>query len=335
VNAPLVFARFRHWNNVALSSIISTWFVLASAVGLDAVLGDPSYRYHPVRVIGSFAVSVERALWRPEGGRIRGFLAWFIVVALCGGLAAALHCSARYANRWLGHVVDVWLIYFTIAARDLGHHAQRVMLALEAENLDEARRAVGCIVGRDTDILDQAEICRATVETVAESTVDGVTAPLFWATLLGPIGAVLYRAINTLDSMWGHRDEHYERFGCVAARCDDAANYIPARLTVGWVTIAAFVLRYCAGNSWRFAWQHGPRHASPNSGLSEAAFAGALDVTLGGANRYSGEWLDGPRFGASESRANPQTIRQSVRLMWVTTGIAAAMLCSLLAIVVR
>ena len=173
-----------------------------------------------------------------------------------------------------------------------------VFRPLAAGNLVEARRRVGAIVGRDTDRLDEAGVVRAAVESVAESTVDGVTAPLFFAAVAGPVGAMVYRAVNTLDSMFGHQDDAYRRFGWAAARIDDLANYLPARLTAPLLCLAALLLRLAVrAGAARSLLRDGRNHASPNSGLAEAAMAGALGVQLGGLTYYDGQPLEKPTIG--------------------------------------
>ncbi|MGE5788078.1 MAG: adenosylcobinamide-phosphate synthase CbiB, partial [Myxococcales bacterium] len=306
--------------------MIASVLTLPIAVAMDALAGDPEFRLHPVRLIGSFASRVERLLYATGTGRLRGAVGWLAVTSTSGVVACGLRHAAHLCHPLLGVVTDAALVYFTIAPRDLDRHARRVEAALRADDLAFARQRVGEIVGRDTEVLDAAGVSRAAVEAVAESTVDGVTAPLFWAALLGPVGAVVYRAANTLDSMWGHHDERYEQFGFTAARLDDVANYVPARLTVFCITGAAAVLGLRPVSAWRTAWKHGPRHASPNSGLSEAGFAGALGVTLGGRNRYDGQWHEGPRFGLDEGDACAQTIRESIRLMWGSTLLMTSLL---------
>jgi adenosylcobinamide-phosphate synthase len=303
-----------------------TSLILVSALALDAILGDPAWRFHPVRLMGALASRVEAWLRNCGSGRIHGFAAWLVVTSLSVFAALVASLFGHRLHFAVGTAVDVCLVYFTIAPRDLTRHAQRVQNALAIGDLVGARRAVGHIVGRDTEVLETADVSRAAIEAVAESTVDGVTAPLFWAALLGPLGAVLYRAVNTLDSMWGHHDERYEHFGFIAAKSDDLANYLPARLSVIWICAAALLLHLRVSDAWRAARQHGKRHASPNSGLSEAAFAGALGVMLGGKNRYDGQWHDGPSFGFLERSVTPETIRHSIRLMWFTTLIAIAFL---------
>ncbi|HEY5958508.1 MAG TPA: CobD/CbiB family cobalamin biosynthesis protein, partial [Polyangiaceae bacterium] len=188
------------------------------------------------------------------------------------------------------------------------------------------RSAVGHLVGRDTDILDATEVSRAAVEAVAESTVDGVTAPLFYACLFGPLGAVGYRAINTLDSMWGHHDELYEHFGWASARADDLAGLIPARLTLLWIAAGAALCGLRPIAALRIAWRDARKHQSPNSGIPEAAFAGALGIVLGGRNRYAGVWSQTVTFGSGSAYPDVQTIHDSVVLMLMTTLLCTATL---------
>ena len=195
--------------------------------------------------------------------------------------------------------MSIVVIYTTIAARDLARHSMAVFRPLAAGDLVEARRRVAAIVGRDTERLDEAGVVRAAVESVAESTVDGVTAPLFFAVVAGPVGAMVYRAVNTLDSMFGHQDERYRQFGWAAARIDDLANYLPARLTAPLVCLAALCclrLRPAAARCESLL-RDGRKHASPNAGLAEAAMAGALGVQLGGVNYYDGQPLEKPTIG--------------------------------------
>ena len=180
-------------------------------------------------------------------------------------------------------------------------------------------------VGRDTERLDEPGIVRAAVESVAESTVDGVTAPLFWAIVAGPVGAVVYRAVNTLDSIFGHRDDRYGQFGWASARIDDLANFLPARLTAPLVSLAALLLRQRAGQSLRILLRDGRKHSSPNSGLAEAAVAGALGVQLGGVSYYGGEPLERPTLGDPLTPLSAAQIRAANGLMFATAGLFLAL----------
>jgi adenosylcobinamide-phosphate synthase len=242
-------------------------------------------------------------------------------LAVVGGFTAVGVLAAGAPHPWLGDAVGVVLIYTTLAARDLTRHSRAVHSALTAGDLDEARRRVGMIVGRDTGRLDEPEVARAAVESVAESVVDGVTAPLFFALLFGPLGAMLYRAINTLDSMFGHRDERYRDFGLAAARADDVANWLPARLTFPAIVVAAFLLGLRPGAALRVGLRDHARHPSPNSGWSEAAFAGALGVRLGGVNVYGGVPNERPSLGEPHQTLTPRHLTLANRLMYVASAL--------------
>lgn len=299
---------------------------LPAALALDLALGDPATSWHPVRLIGRYAAWVEAHTYAESRGGLRGAVAFFAVVGIVVLGAWLLYGFACRAHPAVGFAVGSLMTYTAVAPRDLATHVQRVFKALARNDLAESRQRVGAIVGRDTDLLDAPEICRAAVEAVAESTVDGIVAPLFWASILGPVGALGYRVVNTLDSMWGHRDARYARFGTVAARADDLVNYLPARLALLWIALAAIIVGLNARAALVIGVRHGPRHASPNSGLPEAAFAGALEVTLGGRNRYDGQWHEGPTFGSASTKPELRHLVMSLRLMWVVTIIGATML---------
>jgi adenosylcobinamide-phosphate synthase len=292
------------------------------AVAIDLLLGDPEWLPHPVRGIGRLALGLETLARRTLGGtRIAGLVTALSTYALAGGAAWATIRLAAAVHPLAGDVMSILVIYTTIAARDLARHSMAVLRPLVAGDLVEARRRVGAIVGRDTDRLDEAGVTRAAVESVAESTVDGVTAPLMFAVLAGPVGAMVYRAINTLDSLFGHQDERYGQFGWAAARIDDLANYIPARCTAPLLCLAAWLLRLRPRLAWRTLLRDGRNHASPNAGLTEAAMAGALGVQLGGVNHYDGQPLEKPTIGAAIVPLSAQHIRLANALMFVTAGL--------------
>jgi adenosylcobinamide-phosphate synthase len=229
--------------------------------------------------------------------------------------------GATLLHPWLGSLVSILLLYTTIAPRDLVRHSTEVYTPLAAGDLPEARRRVGMIVGRDTAALDEAGVARATVESVAESMVDGVTAPLFFAVLGGPMGAMLYKAINTMDSMFGYKNERYRAFGWAAARLDDLANFLPARLTSLMIPAAAFLLRFDAKGSFSILLRDRRKHASPNSGHTEAAVAGALGVQLGGPSPYFGRMVEKPTLGEAVRSIEPQDILRANRLMLLSSAI--------------
>ncbi|MGA2617063.1 MAG: adenosylcobinamide-phosphate synthase CbiB [Thermoguttaceae bacterium] len=320
-------------------------YQILCAVALDLALGDPRWLPHPVRGIGRLTGCLERLgrRWLGFWPRIAGLavaLAVYLIVGLAawggirlaGFVATGTFSGPLWAEKCacpLADLVSIVVIYWAIAPRDLLRHSMAVYRALAAGELVEARRRVAQIVGRDTAGLDEAEIVRAAVESVAESTVDGVTAPLVFAAVAGPVGAIVYRAVNTLDSMLGHREEPYAEFGWAAARIDDLANYVPARLTAPLVCLAALVLRRRPWAALKVLARDGRRHPSPNAGLAEAAAAGALGIRLGGRNYYDGRPSDGPTLGDPLVPLSPRHIVAANRLMLATTGLVLALLLPL------
>lgn len=231
---------------------------------------------------------------------------------------------------WLGSVLSIGLASMTLAARDLWDHVRAVDGPLQAGDLPAARRAVAMIVGRDTENLSDSEVARATVETVAESTADGVIAPLLYLAVGGAPLALAYKAVNTLDSMIGHRDERYANFGWASARLDDLANWIPARIAAVLLIIGAALTTRQLGqsrNGWRVLRRDGGKHPSPNSGRPEAAMAGVLGVRLGGTNFYDGIAQTSPVLGEEGRSVQPGDIATAAKVM-----AAASMLGVLLAV---
>ncbi|NLD94215.1 MAG: cobalamin biosynthesis protein CobD [Fibrobacter sp.] len=296
-------------------------FIITAALLLDIILGDPRWLPHPVRGIAAIATVCERFFRKAcfFSLRIAGILTALTIIGLCS-TAAILILKATSELHWtVAAAAGIFILYVSIAPRDLINHAHAVYKALILDSLDNARLKVAMIVGRDTANLDKKGITRAAVETVAESLVDGVTAPLFYALLFGPAGALTYRAINTLDSMFGHKNERYRYFGWASARIDDIANYLPSRITVPFIWLASCILRYNVKNSIYIFFRDKRNHHSPNSGLSEAAFAGALDVRLGGLNYYDGIADKKPFIGDPVRELEPSDIMKANLLMLSTT----------------
>jgi adenosylcobinamide-phosphate synthase len=277
----------------------ATGFEMLAGVGLDVLIGDPQWLPHPVRGFGWLAARLE-SLFRSAGLplRLAGVLFWLSAVSVAGAAVAA---SVVWLPRpW----ISIYWIFALLAIRDLEFEAALVVRALRAQDLEGARRLLGRIVGRDTGSLDEAEVMRATVETVAENLSDAVVAPLFYLALAGPVGIGVYKAINTLDSMVGYRNIRYGEFGWASARADDLANLIPARLTAVLIWCCALILRYDTRRSVTVTLRDARRQPSPNSGYPEAAVAGALGIRLGGLNYYDGvpsrkEFLGDPVFPLS------------------------------------
>lgn len=300
---------------------------------LDLLIGDPEAMPHPVKLIGKAIACLERAL--------RKFFKGYQAQKIAGLFLVIFIVLASYLSTWfiivestkihiaLGFAVSVLFCFFVLSTKCLALEATKIYRLLLKENIKEARHALSLIVGRDTAALNKSGVVRATVETVAENTVDGVIAPLFYLILGGPALGMAYKAVNTLDSMVGYKNNSYKHFGFAAAKIDDIANYIPARIT-GLIMIAA---SYITGMNWKNCfktvlrdWQKNP---SPNSGVAEAAVAGALGVQLGGSNYYQGKRYIKPLIGLPFVRLSPGHIQGAVTIMYTTaflfllTGIIA------------
>jgi adenosylcobinamide-phosphate synthase len=289
---------------------------------LDAAIGDPRWFPHPVRWMGSLVDWYDRRVYRhllsPAKQRIAGLL---LAVALPSGVYAVgilLIWSGNSIDSLWGSAVAVLMAWTTLAARDLIDHVLAVHGALQSVSLAEARTAVAKIVGRDTEEMGESDIVRATVETIAESTADGIMAPLFYLALGGAPLALAYKAISTLDSMIGHLDDRYRWFGWASARLDDVANFLPARLTAFLLVLSVgIVSRSWAAmqRTWKILLRDGERHPSPNSGRPEAAMAGALGVQLGGINRYDGIPIERPCLGDPDQPLTRDHIGRALTLM--------------------
>ncbi|HEX2955460.1 MAG TPA: adenosylcobinamide-phosphate synthase CbiB [Chitinispirillaceae bacterium] len=298
---------------------------------LDFIMGDPRWFPHPVKIIGRAAIALEkpmRVIFRNT--RFAGVMTAFTIIAVSAGLTTLLLFMARQIHPFMADVLGIIIIYTTLAARDLQRHSIRVFRALKSGDLPEARKALSMLVGRDTEELDEPQIVRGVVESVAENLVDGVTAPLFFAIIGGPVGAIIYKAINTLDSTFGYKTPRYLLFGWASARIDDLANWLPARLTTPCIVIAAALMGKNFAGAVRIARRDGLKHDSPNSGISEAAFAGALGVQLGGLNYYNGEAHYGQLIGDSVITLDRYHIRKANTLMYLS-----AILFGLIGIIIR
>jgi adenosylcobinamide-phosphate synthase len=293
---------------------------IIAAFGIDLLLGDPRWLPHPVKFIGRFAMALEPWLRRAiPNARAAGILAVLTVMAVTGGTTMLILAAATWLHPAMADAVSIMLLYTCFAGRDLAQHSGQVYRALAVGDLPLARSRVAMLVGRDTDRLDEPELVRATVESVAENMVDGVTAPLLFAAIGGPLGALLYKAINTLDSTFGYKNERYLYFGWAAARLDDVANFVPARLTAPLAVLAAAMLGLRPLGAWRIFRRDGRKHPSPNSGLAEAAVAGALGVQLGGTNWYFGTATERPRMGDPLHPLVRAHILKTNRLMLLTS----------------
>lgn len=291
--------------------------IVLGAVVMDLFLGDPRTLPHPVVIIGWLISWLEGVLrQRISDPRLAGVALLVITVGTSYLVAAALIYLGTLVAPAVGFLVALYLAWVSIAARSLHSESARVVEALERGDLPAARLALSYIVGRETAQLDEPEIIRGAVETVAENTGDGVVAPLFYLMLGGPALAIAYKAVNTLDSMVGYKNERYLEFGWASARFDDLANFIPARLTAFLMVLAAPLCGLDGTGSWRILRRDCRNHASPNSGFPEAAAAGALGVRLGGANRYFGRIVEKPTIGDPVRPLSLAAYAGVVRLMY-------------------
>ena len=293
---------------------------------LDLLLGDPAWLPHPVVGFGKMIAFGEHRLNKGTHRKLKGaVLAIGLILATFAATWLLLYLISKLPSP-LGEGLGVrlLLIFFCLAGTTLIREVREVFLALD-RSLEEGRRQVARIVGRDTSELSAQEVRTAALETLAENLSDGVIAPLFWLALLGVPGMVAYKMVNTLDSMIGYRTERYREFGCWAAHIDDIANYIPARLTALLMIIVAGRPRLAG-----FVWRNGCRHASPNSGYPEAALAGILNCRFGGPHYYFGELFDKPFIGENDRALTTEDMKKAIRvnrmaevLMVVLVGLCA------------
>lgn len=294
--------------------------IIVLALAFDAAIGDPNRLYrvipHPVVLIGRLVEAGDRLLNRPGARRTTAIVrggALTMLVALLAAIAGWLATKVTQAIP-IGWLIEAALASTLIAFRGLHDHVRVVATGLDA-GIAEGRAAVAHIVGRDPDSLDEAGIARAAIESAAENFSDGVVAPVFWLAAFGLPGLAAYKAINTLDSMIGHRTERYGDFGKAAARLDDAANWLPARLAGGLFAIAALLIpNASAGRAFAIMRRDAPRHRSPNAGWPEAAMAGALGFALAGPRRYGDRTVDDHWMGDGRKDLTAADIRAALRL---------------------
>jgi adenosylcobinamide-phosphate synthase len=322
--------------------------ILISSLVLDLIFGDPPFRFHPVRLIGATISGAERIFLRLGwSGLIGGTVLTSGTIAVSLGLYLAVRIFLGRLHPFLTSVLDLYLAYSFLALKDLLEHATPVAQALTRGDLPEARTALQKIVGRDTSSLDTLGVARGAVESVAENFVDGVLSPMFWYTLVavlshvlgcpspaaaGIFGMLTFKVINTLDSMVGYRREHYLLFGRPAARLDDVANFLPARLSLIILYIGAVFSGERARDGWRIALRDRRKHPSPNAGHPESFVAGALGIQLGGPSVYQGSVTDKPWLGEGDEVLAPEHIRRCCRLVYRSSWVAALLFTTVLVI---
>lgn len=288
----------------------------------DLVFGDPRWFPHPVRMMGRLISFFERTLNGSAHKTMRRFcgaLTAFSVIAISGiGAYVTIEMAAKF-HPIAGKIAWIFLAYTTLAVKDLVMHAHTVRKMLAINDIEEARRKLSLMVGRDTQRLSQESVICATVETIAESTTDGIVAPLFYLFIGGPVLAVMFKAISTLDSMIGHKDERYLHFGWCAARLDDAANFIPARISGLLISAAAMFCGKNSAKSFRIMLKDGKKQDSPNSAVSEAAMAGALGMRLGGTCVYPGGIVEHPYLGEQKGPVSLSLIKEAATISIITS----------------
>ena len=304
---------------------------------MDLVFGDPYWFPHPVRFIGKLISKTEKFIRKhaksEKSLKYWGILMWLVPVVTTA-LVTALIVKIASFNKYVEIFVSAFIIYTTLSTKCLKDEATKIYNVLETGDIKKSRVQLSYIVGRDTTNLSQSEIIRATVETVAENTVDGTISPMFYGFLFGPVGAMTYKAINTLDSMVGYKNDKYLNLGCVSAKLDDVANFIPARLTAIFMPLGAFLCGMNGLNSFKIAIRDRKNHKSPNCAFAEGAAAGAIGVQLGGTNIYFGKEVYKPTIGDKKRELENYDIVRMNKLMYATTANALLILSALFCIMI-
>ncbi|MFQ5984016.1 MAG: adenosylcobinamide-phosphate synthase CbiB [Alphaproteobacteria bacterium] len=311
-------------------------FLLLAALALDALVGDPPGLYrvvpHPVVVAGRAIGALERRLNQPHLSEVTLLMRGALVVVAAVGLGAVVGWGVVLVARALpyGWLLELVFVAALLAQRGLYRHVRAVARALDEDGLAAGRREVGHIVGRDPDSLDEHGVARAAIESCAENFADGVVAPAFWFLLLGVPGLAAYKVVNTLDSMIGHPAPRYRAFGKAAARLDDAANFVPARIGSAFLALAALVMPAASpGRAVRTLIRDASKHHSPNAGWPEAAMAGALGLALAGPRRYGGDVVEDPWIGDGRTRATTVDIGRALYLFAVACVLNAGLVAAL------
>lgn len=290
---------------------------------LDIILGDPRRPTHPVVLIGRFISFLENCLRTvfktSKGLKAAGIILWVIVVFTVYFATFFIIKTASNFNWFLGQIINIWLLYTAFALKNLSEEAFKIFEELKKNNIESARKRLSFIVGRDTVNLDSREICRAVVETVAENTMDGIISPLFYAFIGGAPLTLAYKAINTLDSMVGYKNERYKDLGWFSAKMDDIANFIPARIGGLLMLLASSFMRLNTRGGLKTLISDAKKHESPNSGIPEAITAGVLGIRLGGYNSYGGVMSFREYMGENFREIVLEDIKTTVKLSILTS----------------
>lgn len=299
--------------------------ILAVVLGfvLDLLIGDPHWLYHPIRLVGALISALEKLLRgvfpnNKNGELTAGVFLLALTAGITTGCAWGLLYLAGRIHPWVRFVLETVMCYQLLATKALKDETMKVYTALSQGDLKQARYAVSMVVGRDTEVLDETGVTKAAVETVAENASDGVIAPLLFLAIGGAPLGFFYKAVNTMDSMVGYKNDKYLYFGRAAARFDDVLNYIPARLSGALMSAAASFCGLDAGNAWKIFLRDRRNHSSPNSAHTEAAAAGALHIQLAGNAYYFGKLYEKPTIGDPDRPVEYEDIRRVNRLLYAT-----------------
>ena len=305
-----------------MTLVIKIWI----AYILDLIFGDPQNIIHPVQIIGKIISLGEKILLKEKSGSRYKFFAGIIlnifVVSITYGLTCLIYKSSKISGVFT--LIEIYLMYTVFSVNSLAREGNRVYNILKEGNIEKARKDLSYLVSRDTETMDEKMIIRSTMETISENTVDGIVAPMFYMFLGGLPLAMTYKAINTLDSMVGYKNEKYMDFGKFSAKIDDVANFIPARITGVLIVAASMILRYNYKNSLKIFIRDRKNHSSPNSAHAEAGVAGALGVQFGGRISYFGKEVDKPVIGDKIKDFELEDIKKNIKIMYVASFLSLA-----------
>ena len=290
---------------------------------LDLIFGDPQNVIHPVQVIGKIISAGEKVLLRKKYKFLAGAVLNIFTVSITYTLMYLISKSVKISVFFM--IIEIYLMYTIFSINSLAREGNRVYRILKEGDIEKARKDLSYLVSRDTEMMDEKMIIRSTMETISENTVDGIVAPMFYMFLGGMPLAMAYKAINTLDSMVGYKNEKYMEFGKFSAKVDDVANFIPARITGILIVLASMILGYDYKNSLKIFIRDRKNHSSPNSAHSEASVAGALRVQFGGKVSYFGKEIDKPTIGDKTKEFELEDIRKNIRIMYVTSFLSLVM----------
>ena len=309
---------------------LSNTLCLAFGFAIDMAVGDPHGWPHLVILYGKLISALEKLLYGRMKKRLGGAILAVLMVVIAGGVTWGVLRLCWMLHPYVYIAVGSLLCWQCLAAKSLKDESEKVYTALQSGGLEAGRKAVSMIVGRDTNVLDESGVVRAAVETVAENTSDGEIAPMFYMAIFGPVGGCVYKAVNTMDSMIGYRNERYWLFGTVAARMDDVLNYIPARFSALLMIVSAWFGDFSAKDAWRIFKRDRYKHASPNSAQTESVMAGALQVRLAGDAVYGGVVHKKEFIGDDIRPVETEDIHRSQKLMLITSW-----LCLVVAVAAR